>query len=216
MEVVSVSPPLIFAVVVKNNFDRAMLFLRVQEYSESPNRRFRGHPFKLEDYIKWYSVTNGNGQFTYPQDWAGFNVTMRKCIDCYSELPPDDWNDYDIIFCEMLRHLIRLGATIDTYIIGVDGINTRTYRHELIHAHFSTDKEYRKKVRQEVRKLPKKVSDILRRNLINMGYHDSEYVIVNEIQAYLLGPDWNMTNFSKGVPLKKLRRLRSKIKKNLC
>ncbi len=39
--------PNIFAVIIPNGFDRAMTFCRVQEFYESPNKKFRDKDFSM-------------------------------------------------------------------------------------------------------------------------------------------------------------------------
>ena len=39
--------PNVFAVIVKDHYHRAMLFMRVQEFYESPNTEFRGKNFSI-------------------------------------------------------------------------------------------------------------------------------------------------------------------------
>ena len=50
----------------------ALAFVRMQEFYESP--RFCGRVFTLEEFSTWYSQACGHGEFTYPEDWSGFNV----------------------------------------------------------------------------------------------------------------------------------------------
>src|ERR1019366_973309 len=63
----------IFLVKFKLQYDLCLTFLRYQEFYESPNKRFRNHSFTIIDFMSWYSSAFGNGIFTYPNDWNGFN-----------------------------------------------------------------------------------------------------------------------------------------------
>jgi hypothetical protein len=60
----------IYLLRFKTQYELAATFLRVQEHYESP--RFHGHIFSLEQYMDWYAKRYGN--FTYYEDWSGFNV----------------------------------------------------------------------------------------------------------------------------------------------
>src|ERR1700730_3525707 len=60
----------IYLLRFKTQYQLTATFLRVQEHYESP--RFHGRIFSLEQYMDWYASRYGN--FTYYQDWAGFNV----------------------------------------------------------------------------------------------------------------------------------------------
>ena len=53
--------PNVFAVIIPNQYDRAMTFCRVQEFYESPNSDFRGKHFSMWNYMKWYSEEYGRG-----------------------------------------------------------------------------------------------------------------------------------------------------------
>ena len=65
--------PNVFVVLLEDNYNLPMLFCRVQEFYESPNEDFRNKKFSIWEYMEWYSKSN-KGSFTYPSDWAGFNI----------------------------------------------------------------------------------------------------------------------------------------------
>lgn len=202
--------PLIFAVVVPDDYDRSMLFLRAQEYSDSPNIQFRGKSFDLFDFMKWYSQQN-EGDFTYAEDWAGFNIPFQTAMDCYHDLPKKWINDYDIEFARVLKHIAKqLGNAKDkanAYIIGVDALNSRTFRHEMYHAKYFTNSDYRRLTNKWIKELSKDIYQKFRSNLIKVGYANKNFVIHNEIQAYLLGQDWNHPDFIRGIPKRRVRLL---------
>lgn len=198
----------IFAVVVPDDYDRSMLFLRVQEYSDSPNKKFRGQSFDLFDFIKWYTAENGD--FTYAQDWAGFNVPFQTSIDCYKKLPSKWITEYDIEFLRVLKKIAQQIGSLDcekAYIIGVDSLNSWTFDHEMCHARYFTNKTYREHANDAIKQIPKKIYHRLRRNLIDLGYANTNFVIHNEMQGYLRGHDWNHPEFSKGVNIRQLHML---------
>ena len=92
--------PDVFAVVVKDKYNRAMLFCRAQEYYESPNPKFRNKTFSIWDYMKWYHEKYGKG-FSYGADWSGFNIPLKVITTCYNKLgkfeTPYDKTMYDIV-----------------------------------------------------------------------------------------------------------------------
>ena len=74
----------VYQIIVSDSYDRAMLFLRPQEYMECPNPKFRGKSFNIWDYMKWYSIKFNKGKgFTYGIDWDGFNFPLFSAIECY-------------------------------------------------------------------------------------------------------------------------------------
>ena len=181
--------PNIFAVIVKDSYDRAMLFCRYQEFYESPNPKFRGKDFSIWDYMKWYS-SNRKG-FSYADDWSGFNIpydVLEKCIDeqIQAETPYDDIMYY--IYVE----ITKLKKDGKAYIIGTDDLTSDTFDHELCHGLWYTNKKYKKQAEILVKKLPKAQYKHIKNELLSMGYTDK--VINDEIQAYMstgLCPSFN-------------------------
>ena len=174
--------PNIFAVIIKDSYDRAMTFCRVQEYYESPNKKFRGQDFNMFDYMKWYSKTYGRG-FSYAKDWSGFNLpydVARKCIEeTMLETPYDDEMWYILNRIEDLMTDLKAKA----YIIGAGDLKGATFDHEICHGLWYTNKTYKKKAEVLVKALPKKHYNKIKKELLSMGYTDK--VIDDEVQAYM-------------------------------
>ena len=175
-------------------YDLAATFLRFQEHYESP--RFHGRVFSLEEYMDWYAEQYGN--FTYYQDWAGFNVPSTALRAFYA-------GKFDPLTRKEQR-LLRLFEKLRGrfYIIGIFDRRERDLTHELAHALFFTDAGYRKAVRRALRTY---ATGALERQLVEAGY--ARHVIQDEIQAYLIAPSGKLGAASKGlVPLRrKLRAL---------
>jgi len=207
----------VFAVIVPDDYDRAMLFLRVQEFSESPNSAFRGHTFDMWEYVKWYSEKYNNGEgFSYPLDWSGFNVSLETALRCYNMLPFRYTTEYDIIFRRILQKILKKvprRERKDVYLISFDKMGSRTMRHEMHHAHYFTSKAYRKAADALARKIPKVTHKKLRRNLHAMGYYSG--VMRNELQAYLRGREWRRDDISKGIDKSVLKNVHDHYKKTL-
>lgn len=197
--------PNIFAVIVENDYDRAMLFCRAQEYYESPNETFRENEFSIWNYMKWYSEEYGKG-FTYGNDWSGFNIPFDVIWECYSSssmLSIGEWETpYDAYMWEILVQIDNIRAYRDdenrAYIIGVGNIEDETFQHEVCHGLYYIDDEYKTKVDRATKLIREPHYTIFKNNLIKMGYTDS--VIDDEIQAYLQY-GWETKTFGEGVPL---------------
>jgi len=189
--------PGIFVVIVKNKYDRAMLFCRAQEYYESPNSTFKDKPYSIWDYIKWYSVKN-NG-FSYPFDWSGFNFPYEVAQRCYSVSKIE--NKYDELFKHILTYIKKQLKNNKGYIIGVEKLKDDTYRHEMCHALYHTNSSYRSCTDSILENMDKSTTRILSKNLKSMGYANS--VMKDEIQAYMT-IDCDYKNFNKGVSKDKL------------
>lgn len=185
----------IYLLRFESQYELAATFLRVQEHYESP--RFHGRIFTLEQYMDWYAARHGN--FTYYQDWSGFNVPSTA-------LQPF----YDGKFDPLSRKEQRLLGLFRNlrerfYVIAIhDGGKRGTLTHELAHALFFTDAAYRRAVRKAMGEY-----DIsgLERQIADAGY--ARHVIADEVQAYLVAPSGSLGAASRALqPLRrKLRAL---------
>lgn len=198
--------PNIFAVTIKDTYDLAMTFCRVQEFYESPNKNFRGKQFSIWDYMKWYHKSKYNSGFTYAADWSGFNIPFKVARECY---PPysleNDETPYDEIFKSILNNIqakYKDQNVMNGYIIGTKMEKGKVFQHEVCHGLFYTDSIYRERVTEIVKSIPKKHFDIMKKNLAGSGY--GSHVIIDEIQAYLQhGHDHDQ--FGKGIDIKILK-----------
>jgi len=196
--------PKVFAVIIEDSYDRAMTFLRIQEFYECPNPLFRGNiHFSFTEYMKWYSKEYGKG-FTYGVDWNGFNVPLEIAYACYDTLT-DRYTDYDDVMESIVHQIYELnGDNADGYIIGAGNTEGDTFQHEICHGLYATNKHYKDLVSEITLTIPTKDYLTFRNNLIKMGYTDK--VIDDEIQAYLaFGHDYKP--FTKGVDSKVCKEL---------
>jgi hypothetical protein len=185
--------PLIFAVIIKNKYDRAMTFCRVQEYYESPSPKFRGKHFSIWDYMKWYDGQNGWG-FSYGADWSGFNIPIKIVRDCYNGL-----NKYETPYDKIMGDIIhKIEMYREGYVIGCGDTKGDTFKHEVCHGLYYTNKEYKKKMDALTKGLPKKYYNAFKKNILEMGY--TTKVVDDEIQAYLQYGYQN-PDFGRGVDI---------------
>jgi hypothetical protein len=200
--------PNVFAVIVKDHYHRAMLFLRVQEFYESPNPEFRGKNFNIWDYIEWYSRRN-NDVFTYPFDWGGFNIPLEVAYNCYDTLT-DSYTPYDEVMENIIHQIYELNSDgCNGYIIGADSTESDTFEHEICHGLYATNKQYKELVDEVTIAIPFKHYQTFRKNLLKMGYNG--IVIDDEIQAYL-STNYDYSKFSKGVSRKLCKELHKQYK----
>jgi hypothetical protein len=205
--------PNVFAVIVKDHYHRAMLFLRVQEFYESPNPEFRGKNFNIWDYIEWYSRRN-NDVFTYTYDWGGFNIPLKTAWDCYEKLKENE-SPYDAVMDDIIRTIEmtmfnkKNTRNWNGYIIGADSTESDTFEHEICHGLYATNKQYKELVDEVTIAIPFREYQIFRKNLLDMGYNG--IVIDDEIQAYL-STNYDYSKFSKGVSRKLCKELHKQYK----
>jgi len=185
--------PLVFAVIIKDKYDRAMTFCRVQEYYESPSPKFRGKQFSIWDYMKWYHERYGKG-FSYGDDWSGFNIPVKIIRGCYNGL-----NKYETPYDKIMESIIhKVEMYREGYVIGCGDTKGETFKHEVCHALYHTNKDYKKKMDVLTKGLPKKYYDTFKKNILEMGY--TTKVVNDEIQAYLQY-GYENPNFGKGVDI---------------
>ena len=92
----------IFALEIPNDWDRAMVFLRSQEFYESKESQFRGKDFDIWDYMKWYAENmSGSCSFSYPNDWAAYNLPISVIVKCLDK-QKTQLTPYDIFMDEVL------------------------------------------------------------------------------------------------------------------
>lgn len=166
-----------------DSHEMCMTFLRYQEFYESP--RYVGRKFTLAEFISWYvKCQSKDGTFSYPQDWGGFNIPVR-IIQEVNDLGIDDQNHYD----EFMWAISRMISTQcdDAYLIGVEK-SGKLDVHEMTHAMFHIDTDYRNKVLATLN-LFQYVDLVgpLRNVLINNGYAD--VTSLDEVNAYLVTDD---------------------------
>jgi len=193
--------PNIFAVVIKDDYDRAMTFCRVQEYYESANNKFRGKEFSIWDYMKWYSEEYMG--FTYGVDWLGFNLPYDVALKCYEDLlikeTPYDDEMYDILM--KIKDIMDVNS--NAYVIGAGDIEGETFTHEVCHGLWYTNPEYKKEAKIILNTIKPSHKKIFRKNLLLAGYPDK--VIDDEIQAYLT-ISWDCRKFGTGINLEKIKK----------
>ena len=173
----------IYHIHFDRQFDLCMTFLRVQEFYESPE--FKDHYFTVADFMDWYSC---GGDFTYVTDWDGFNVPS-PAIDEFFELIDyydGEWNAFDAELAT-IHKILSDREKGDYYLIGTyskeDEIDQMVLNHEIAHALFASNFDYRRKMERLINKLPKqKVVAKMSETLDEYGYHRAMHR--DELQAY--------------------------------
>jgi hypothetical protein len=188
----------IYLVQFSSQKDMAETFLRFQEHYESP--KFMGQIFTHEQFEKWY--TEVKGKFSYYEDWDGFNIPS-------SALKPFQEGKFNPL-TKNEKKLLSLFKNIkgNFYIIAFHGGGHHLLGHELAHALFYTNKEYKKKVLKILKKYNLKK---IRKELLSVGGYGKN-VIEDEIQAYSVSLNYELKT---DIP-KELRREINNIFEDYC
>lgn len=182
----------VYLVTTKDSYDLAMLFCRVQEFYESPFKQIKGHGFSMPEFQRMYAKKFGDGVFTYPHDWVGFNVPSSAIHDCYSGHHQIDINEYDDEMIGIYYDCLPDDETF--YVIGSPEGDDDTIKHETAHALYSLHKNYKKEADKIVKSLDKEIYNSMKNNLKALGYCSA--VTNDEIQAYLVSNVSAICDFS--------------------
>ena len=184
----------VLRVEARTQYELASTFMRAQEFYESPYEEIRGRYFTHERYMDICAYGNKRSAaneivFSYLEDWNGFNVPGH-IFDEWASL----FAEYDSscaangLMWDKEKKLIELiyekQSTDKFYVIGTnDEGHKGDYDHELSHAWYYLDKEYKDKMTDLVKKLSKSAKEQIKDHLMDDGYRDG--VIEDETIAYL-------------------------------
>lgn len=167
--------PHVYFLKYKKNHEMAKTFMRFQEHYESP--KFRGKIFSRSEFKKWYRWRKG--MFDYYEFWDGFNV------------PGDTLNTFRTYNFPYLtaeeRRLLNLFKNLDEnnfYLIAaVDNPATTIANHELAHALYFTNSDYRNEINAVLARVDsKKLEKFIGKKMGD--YHDA--VLHDEAHAWLM------------------------------
>ncbi len=200
--------PYIFAAVIKDNYDRSMLFCRYQEFYESPFPEIRGNSFTLEEYMKLYRKNNKKNTFTYPVDWTGYNIPSNVLLEARKKFS-FSINMYDSIMNDIIEHCEKeskfrnFDDSHPWYLIGVDKLKSGIINHEIAHGLYHTNLKYKVEMDYHTSNIKPKDSLSLRKHLIKVGYVNDSKILDDEIQAYMSTGklhSWSETMYKKYSP----------------
>ena len=181
--------PRIYCALVDDDYDRAMLFCRYQEFYESPYKKFRGKPFTWMEYMRYYKRAWKKDVFTYPHDWVGYNIPsniMQKANHVFYKDTEYDQIMNDIYhYCAIDSQNKNEGTRCGWYLIGASSKDLRTMDHEIAHGLYFTNKKYKKSVDKLIGDIKPKHYDSLKKILIKMGYADDKNIISDEIRTFM-------------------------------
>ena len=153
-----------------------LTFMRFQEFYESANPQFKNNIFTIGQLKYWYSETYGAND--YHITWTGFNFPSRV-------LEPFKDGLFDPLTLEETNLLNLLAYRKDNfYIIGAQ--DSSTLRHELSHALYDSNIDYRHAINKLLQKNKNKLHKQYK-YLLDKGY--CEEVLNDELQAYITDND---------------------------
>lgn len=190
--------PKLYCVEMENPYDLAMLFVRYQEYYESPNPNIKGKSFSIDEYFRWYAITEqrryikgSSNLFSYPKDFCGFNIPSSVIYDILGKSKyKGELNMYDFLMTniyisicdDMAKDFNKQDRNF--YLIGTDKMDSDILRHEIAHGLYHNIATYRDYMNALIKKLltPKQIDDFKK---ALRSYHYCEDVMFDEMQAFL-------------------------------
>lgn len=170
----------------------ANTFLRFQEHYESPV--YAGKMFTVDEFKSWYAEKYKS---MYESDWSGFNFpgaaykSFREAAGI--DLLTEEERTLSQVFDKLKKKFYVIGTLVTA--------DQETVDHEIAHAMFNMDAQYRTQVRAHIVEM--NVS-ALREDMLEMGYR--EEVIYDEINAYLATSteSWPFRHGNSGAELRLL------------
>jgi hypothetical protein len=184
--------------------DLTLAMCRIEEFYESPHDHIRNNVFTMDQFITTYADVNG--KINYFNEWSGFNVP-KEYVDRFFKEFTIIRESEAIIKSHWARNEYR-------YLIAVQhGDDPATLAHELAHAKFNLDTDFRQNMVKFVVSIDQAILRVLKKDLIDENYADNTTLLIDEIQAYLLTSTiQELTTIFKSVDLMTLLKLQRKIK----
>jgi hypothetical protein len=150
---------------------------RIQEFYESSNPELKGKRFSWHKFIEEH--VDDQGRMSYFQDWSGFNFPV-DAVWRFNQLKLADLSPAE----QRIIHFVEYHPV--KYIIGNVVGDIETAQHELVHAYYAINSEYRAKVNNLIRDhITNSIS--LYKQFVDafevMGY--SDHVYNDEINAFV-------------------------------
>jgi hypothetical protein len=159
--------------------EQNLSMVRFQEFYEG-KPGIKGQKFNWELFIDKYSTDEG--LLDYFSFWDGFNFPS-SIIDEFISLNPETYQREK----EIINQSKELEPNCPGYVISYVQGDETTKNHELSHAFYFLDEEYKNKSIDIIKTIPKDHLISLFKDLTALGY--LPHIINDEIIAYLVGFD---------------------------
>merc|ERR1712107_183827 len=140
--------PGIFHIQFAHQLLMASTMLRLQERYECPCDGLRGRCFSVAEYKAWEHKVNRARGFTYYDTWPGFNVpgeVAREALHSEGLLPRE----------QALKNVLRDALLLQTfYVIGTAPNDGDTLYHEVCHALYELNADYRADIEEYLTTVP--------------------------------------------------------------
>jgi hypothetical protein len=207
--------PQVFHIHADSRRELGMLFLRYTEFYESKYDHIRGNKFTLVQQMSAYCrehLLSPDADWSYTTDWSGYNFPA-EVIKQVHDLGIPDPNHYDSLMYGLYGMIESETVGKPAYVIGTsDCSKGTTLNHELAHAMYYLDKEYKDWVHRILDYYTFRIT--VRKMGQCLSYANyPEKVHADEIQAYVTTGEGEMFKSLEGDSTLELKGLRADLAK---
>lgn len=181
MNIKTISPG-VMLVTFPNKKELTFTMCRVEEFYEAASDKLQGKVFTWPEFLDEFLDDKGN--IDYFSFWAGFNVpgeVFNEWSYKFRDLSSREFRLIELVSTELSLH--GLTDSDKYYVIAAEENNSAVADHEMAHARFYVDAQYKDRMLTLNSQLDADVRKLLIDEFINLGY--SQTVFEDEIQAYL-------------------------------
>ena len=162
--------------------DLTFTMCRVEEFYEAASNKFRGQVFTWSEFLDEFM--DDAGKIDYFHFWSGFNI------------PGHIYEEWSVKFKDLSKRELELIGAVDNivgerdtkfYIIAAVEGEDSVEEHEIAHAKFYINNEYKKEMMKLNDNLYKSVRILMTDKFKELGYSTTVYE--DELQAYLATSD---------------------------
>lgn len=169
----------IYHLIGDNAYELGSTFIRMEEFYESPFEDIRGKWFSLDYYMDLYAASK-NGNFSYFDDWGGFNIPGNSLLDFFDKFEDDLRTKEHNVKQIIEKHILDNDPNF--YVIGSTP-SADILEHEYAHAKYYLNPEYRGACDYIYEDMPALVKSQISGKLLAMGYDQTK--VEDETHAYL-------------------------------
>lgn len=172
-------------IIFPNQYLITSTFIRFAEFYEGQNDNLRGHYFTLDDVMDDYHEKFG--LMSYFEDWNGFNIPGEAFDEAYKTFNKD-LRPKERIIVEAVMDYKLFGngnrQPFEKYYVIATHPTYDCTNHEIAHALYYLDNEYRTLVQIFLNQIDPKNKQQLIKWLLNEGY--AFQVLDDEINSYIM------------------------------
>lgn len=172
----------ILAVEFPNRKEITLTMFRIAEYYESPFKEIKDSIFTIDKWLeKYIFIKYGKDKENYFEYWDGFNLPVEKAMDSFFMFENES-QGREYKFLDEVAKVFGYDNK-DGYVICYTKGDKITLKHELCHALYYTNQDYKKEVNEVIKKMNKNLKDKYIQNLKKDKY--TKEVFIDEINAYI-------------------------------